>query len=80
LVPSQQAGKKHFQRYGLRKTNVEELARAAGIAKGTFYHFFASKEDLCMEIFDREETIIAKEVEAILSQHLDAAEVFRAVL
>jgi hypothetical protein len=41
---------------------------------------FASKEDLCMEIFDREETIIAKEVEAILSRHRDAAEAFRAVL
>ena len=75
-----EAGKKYFLRYGLRKTNVEELARAAGIAKGTFYHFFASKEDLCMEIFEREEIIIVKEVEAILSQHRDAVEAFRAVL
>jgi len=45
-----QQGRKLFLRYGLRKTNVGELARAAGIAKGTFYHFFDSKEELFTEI------------------------------
>lgn len=28
---------------GVRALRVEEIARAAGIAKGTFYHFFPSK-------------------------------------
>jgi AcrR family transcriptional regulator len=75
-----EAGREQFLRFGLRKTNIEELARAAGIAKGTFYHFFDSKEDLCMEIFDREETAMRKEVEAILSGERDAAKALRAVL
>ncbi len=75
-----EAGREHFLRYGLRKTKVEELARAAGIAKGTFYHFFESKEDLCMEIFDREENAMREEVEEILSRQRDAAEALRAVL
>lgn len=41
-----QAGRDLFARYGLKKTTVEEVARAAGIAKGTFYLFFPSKEAL----------------------------------
>ena len=44
------AGREFFSRYGLRKTTVEELARKAGIAKGTFYLFFPSKEALYREV------------------------------
>jgi AcrR family transcriptional regulator len=75
-----EAGRDHFLRYGLRKTNVAELARAAGIAKGTFYHFFESKEDLCMEIFDQEENAMREAVEAILSGEREAVEALRAVM
>jgi len=48
------AGRELFSRYGLRKTTVEELARASGIAKGTFYLFFPSKEALYAEVLLRE--------------------------
>ncbi|MBC7221122.1 TetR/AcrR family transcriptional regulator [Candidatus Bipolaricaulota bacterium] len=48
------AGRELFARYGLRKTTVEELAHAAGIAKGTFYLFFASKEALYAELLLQE--------------------------
>jgi len=73
-------GRKLFLRFGLRKTNVEQLARAAGIAKGTFYHFFGSKEELCLEIFHQEENGLAREIEALLARHEDAGEALRAVL
>jgi len=43
-------GRELFARYGLDKTTVEELAQAAGIAKGTFYRFFPSKEALFGEV------------------------------
>jgi AcrR family transcriptional regulator len=33
-------------RYGVRKTTVDELARSAGISKGSFYRFHPSKEAL----------------------------------
>lgn len=39
-------GKTHFERFGYRRTNVAEIARAAGIAKGTFYLFFDAKAAL----------------------------------
>ena len=41
-----EAGRKRFTRYGLKKTTIEELAGAARIAKGSFYLFFDSKEEL----------------------------------
>jgi len=48
-------GRALFERYGLGRTTVEELARAVGIAKGSFYRFFDSKEALYMEILEQEE-------------------------
>src|SRR4051812_9103962 len=44
------AGRERFARYGLRKTNVEELTRAAGISKGAFYLFYDSKEALYFHV------------------------------
>lgn len=43
-------GQALFSAYGLRKTNVEDLTRAAGISKGAFYLFYGSKEELFFEI------------------------------
>jgi len=48
------AGRELFSRYGVRKTTVEELAHRAGIAKGTFYLLFPSKEALYLEVLLRE--------------------------
>lgn len=48
-------GRRMFSRYGLKHTAIAELCRAAGIAKGSFYGFFTSKEDLFMAVLDREE-------------------------
>lgn len=55
-------GKELFTRYGLQKTNVAELTEAAGIAKGSFYSFFPSKEALYFEIFRREEQQLRERV------------------
>lgn len=74
------AGKKSFVRFGIRKTNVENLATAAGIAKGTFYHFFDSKEDLCMEIFNDEEAEMRARIESILARYDDAADALQGVI
>lgn len=43
-------GRELFGAHGLRKTNVEDLTRAAGISKGAFYLFYESKEALFFEI------------------------------
>ncbi|WP_213975733.1 TetR/AcrR family transcriptional regulator [Tepidanaerobacter acetatoxydans] len=48
------AGRKLFGTYGLKKTSIEDLTKAVGIAQGSFYTFFDSKEDLYLEVMDRE--------------------------
>lgn len=49
-------GRELLAQYGIRKTNIEDLTRAVGISKGAFYVFFASKEELFMEILEQYET------------------------
>jgi AcrR family transcriptional regulator len=51
-----EAGRELFARYGLKKTTVEELAHAAGVAKGTFYLIFPSKETLYGQVLFQEIT------------------------
>jgi len=45
-----EAGRACFVRYGLKKTTIEDLVKPAGIAKASFYLFFAHKEALYVEI------------------------------
>ncbi|MBO8163463.1 MAG: TetR/AcrR family transcriptional regulator [Brevibacillus sp.] len=48
-------GREFFAKRGLKKTSVSDLTRAAGIAQGSFYLFFSSKEELFFEIVEAEE-------------------------
>jgi len=45
-------GQKLFVRHGLKRVTVSDLARIAHIAKGSFYSFYGSKEELYMDILD----------------------------
>jgi AcrR family transcriptional regulator len=55
-------GLKQFGIYGIKKTNVEDLAHSAGISKGAFYLFFNSKEELFLEIIEQFEEKYRSEV------------------
>jgi len=43
-------GERLFIRHGLRKVTVDDLVNCTGIAKGSFYAFYKSKEHLYAEI------------------------------
>nr|WP_207703237.1 TetR/AcrR family transcriptional regulator [Enterococcus sp. 665A]MBO1340882.1 TetR/AcrR family transcriptional regulator [Enterococcus sp. 665A] len=43
-------GKELIFRYGIKKISVDDIAKAAGIAKGSFYHSFRSKDDFLYEL------------------------------
>jgi AcrR family transcriptional regulator len=45
-----EAGAEHIARDGLQRANVDAIAVAAGYAKGTFYNYFESKEQLFGEV------------------------------
>ena len=45
---------KAFARYGFKKTSMDQVARAAGVAKGTLYLGCTSKRDLFYQAILRE--------------------------
>jgi len=49
-------GKKLFEKQGIKKTSVDELAQAVGISKGAFYLFYESKEELFLQVLEGLET------------------------
>lgn len=51
-------GKVLFTDFGLKKTSIADLTKAVGIAQGSFYNFFSSKEELYFEILEKEEALI----------------------
>ena len=59
-------GYKLFSAYGLKKTNIEELAEAARISKGAFYLFYESKEALFMDVAELAEKRYRQEILAAI--------------
>jgi AcrR family transcriptional regulator len=64
-------GRELFARYGLQKTTIADLTDAAGIATGTFYQFFDSKEALYLEVLEREGETLLPDLLAPLDAHDD---------
>ena len=44
------AAREFFERFGYRRTVIDNVVREAGVAKGTFYLYFESKEELFLEV------------------------------
>jgi AcrR family transcriptional regulator len=61
------AAVKRFDKHGLRKTTLDEIARDLRIGKATIYHYFVSKEDLYFAALDWEGTLFLEDVKIILS-------------
>ncbi|QTH45361.1 TetR/AcrR family transcriptional regulator [Cohnella sp. LGH] len=72
-----EAGRSLFSRYGFKKTNVGELAKAAGIAAGTFYLFYRSKEELFFDLMEEEEQAIQQIMLRQLESTSKSKEAFR---
>lgn len=43
-----------FARYGYNKTTVDDIAKAAGKGKSTFYYYFSSKEEVFKAVIEKE--------------------------
>jgi len=67
-----QVAEEVFMEKGYQETSIDEIAAQVGIAKGTVYLHFPSKEDLVMAIFQRDMQHIVQAVDALLSSELTA--------
>ncbi|WP_280369185.1 TetR/AcrR family transcriptional regulator [Nocardia wallacei] len=56
-----------FQSVGVAEADIGAIVEAAGVARGTFYFHFPSKEHALLELEAREETRIADELSEFLA-------------
>lgn len=74
-------GKKLFEKYGLQKTTVDEIVRAARISKGSFYLFYQSKEELYFDVLESVEQELRKKIfENVFKPGINRHESFKSFL
>ncbi|MEZ4708341.1 MAG: TetR/AcrR family transcriptional regulator [Caldilineaceae bacterium] len=74
------AAQQLFYQKGYEQTSIQDLLSAVGIAKGTFYHYFDSKQALLVELTDRVVVEGMTIVEALVNDpKLTAVEKFRQI-
>ncbi len=56
------SAKELFTQKGFKKTNVAQIMKLAGMATGTFYNYYSSKDKLFMEIYLHENTRLKKRI------------------
>ena len=69
-----------FADHGYDATSVSQVINRAGVAKGGFYHHFASKDDLLYAVYG---DLITRQLEGmnrILAERLSPAETLRALI
>ena len=71
------AAVKVFAGRGFHSATVAEIARAAGVADGTIYLYFKSKDDLLLRLFDEKMTDLLAEARAALASEPSAPEKLR---
>jgi AcrR family transcriptional regulator len=74
------ASEQLFARYGYKKTTVDDIAREAGIGKGTVYLYFKGKEDVAIGVVDRANRLILDRIMAIADQDLPSEQKLRKML
>jgi AcrR family transcriptional regulator len=65
-----------FLEHGYERTSVEQITQAVGVAKGTFYHYFETKDALLEQLVDRYSIRLFEEVEAAIA-HTDGDAISR---
>ena len=64
----QKAAKECLQRYGVRKTTVDQMVAMSDISKGSFYSFYSSKEMLFFRVLEEYQIDIMNRLEEQLEQ------------
>jgi AcrR family transcriptional regulator len=72
------AARRLFAGHGFDKVGVDDIAAAAGVTRGAFYHHFASKEALFEVVFDEAEAALVDAVRSAAAEQSDTAGQLRA--
>ena len=71
---------KIFSRYGLIKTTVNEIAKAARMGKATLYHYFKGKEDIYREVVEKESKVLTQKIREAINKEDKPKEKLRAYI
>lgn len=69
-----------FARTGYDQTSVPELAESLGLATGSLYHYFGSKEQLLIAICDQLMDSLLAETEQLLEEEMEPGDQLRALV
>jgi AcrR family transcriptional regulator len=62
------AARRLFLKQGIGNTTIEEITAAAGVAKGTFYLYFASKDEMLRALVESFSRDLLANIEAAIAQ------------
>ena len=64
-----EVAKEHFERFGYKRAVIDDIVREVGIAKGTFYLYFKSKDQLLFDLISQSRhEVLAKFITAVKQQ------------
>ncbi|MFF5995146.1 TetR/AcrR family transcriptional regulator [Lysinibacillus sp. KU-BSD001] len=66
--------KELFIQYGFSKTSIDDVVNACGIAKGSFYSYYSSKEELFYAVLRKEEEVKNTIISEIMCESLSPKE------
>jgi len=69
-----------FSEKGFHRATIKEIARVAGIADGTIYTYFASKDEILLAVLDRLNETTERKQQFVLGDEQDLKAFFRAYL
>jgi TetR/AcrR family fatty acid metabolism transcriptional regulator len=69
-----------FAEKGFHRTTIKDIARVAGIADGTIYTYFASKDKILIAVLDRLNETTERKQQFVLSGEQDLKAFFQAYL
>lgn len=70
----------HFARFGYEATNINAIAKDAGISIGSMYSYFHSKEDLYLTIGDYGYSLLARALSEVNRKQSDHLKIFEELL
>ena len=73
-------GKELFWKFGFKRVTIEEICKAAGVSKMTFYKFFPNKIELAITILDTifDESLL--KIRKLSGEHESPEKTFRKIL
>lgn len=72
--------KKLVQQYGLKKTTMEDIAKAVGKSKGSLYYYFKDKEEIIDRVISLEIDEFFQTVIATVNKQTDAISMLKAYI